>query len=115
MIKASLLSAIVLVSSIAVSASQVNMSVSPRTGVAPVDLFIYVSAERHADNRMLRVTAESSDFFRSSEVPLDGEDGPRVTVFHFQQLPSGSYDIRADLIGSKGETREATRCEVEVL
>src|SRR5262245_43538816 len=31
------------------------------------DITIYIGVERHADNRLLRVTAESSDFYRGSE------------------------------------------------
>jgi hypothetical protein len=78
------------------------------------DLTISVSVERHEDNRMLRVTAESPDFFRSSELPLNGEASPRVNVVTFHQLPSGEYDIRAVLIAANGKTAGAARTSVVV-
>ncbi len=94
---------------------KLNLRVSPRVAYAPADLFIFVTMDRRAENRVLRVTALSSDFFRSSEKQLDGEDSARVLIFNFRQLPSGSYDIEADVIGSNGRTTEVARCDVTVL
>jgi hypothetical protein len=71
--------------------------------------------EPSSKDRLLRVTARSEDFFRSSEKQLDGEDSAHVTVFNFRQLPSGSYDIEADLVGPDGRTTEVARCDVTVL
>jgi hypothetical protein len=78
------------------------------------DIVIYVGVERREENRMLRVTAESSDFYRSSEVQLDGEASPRVNVFTFHQVPSGEYDVKAELIISNGHTGSVARCSVLV-
>jgi len=92
-----------------------KMQVSPRVTQAPADIFIYIRLEPRPENRLLLVTADSSEFFRSSEVQLEGESSPRVTVFRFRQLPPGSYNIAAELIGSNGKTRERVRFEVTVL
>ena len=78
------------------------------------DLTIYVGVERHAENRMLRVTAESDDFFRSTELQLDGESSPRITVIHFHQLPTGWYDVTAQLVVDTGRTTDRPTCTVIV-
>jgi hypothetical protein len=77
-------------------------------------LFIYVSVARRADNRLLRITAESEDFFRSSETQLDGEYSARVTVVRFRELPPGGYEIKAELMVSNGRTTEVAKRTVEV-
>ena len=74
-----------------------------------------LTLERNAENRLLRVSAESSEFLRSSEVALEGEGSARVMVLHFLQLPSGTYDVIVDVKGMNGRTRERARCEVTVL
>src|SRR5262245_14673456 len=75
-----ILSGVVALNAIAVDAGtqQVTVRVSPKHAYAPADIIVYVILERNADNRTLRVSAESSDFFRSSELQLDGESAARV-------------------------------------
>ena len=92
-----------------------KMQVSPRVTQAPADIFIYIRLEPRPENRLLLVTADSSEFFRSSEMSLAGESSPRVTVFRFRQLPPGVYSIAAELIGVNGKTRERVRFDVTVL
>ncbi len=91
-----------------------RMHVNPQTARAPADLYIYVSVARREQNRLLRVTAESQDFYRSSETQLDGEYSARVTVFRFRELPSGVYHIRAELIVMTGRTTNVETRAVQV-
>lgn len=91
-----------------------RMHVNPATARAPADLYIYVSVARREQNRLLRVTAESPDFYRSSEAQLDGEYSARVTVFRFRELPSGEYRIRAELIVMTGRTTNVETRAVQV-
>ena len=91
-----------------------RVRVSPTMAHAPADLFIYVSVARRAENRLLRVTAESEDFFRSSDTQLDGEYSARVMVVRFRELPPGGYEIKAELIGSGGRTTDVAKRTVEV-
>ncbi len=93
----------------------VKVRVASTQMLAPADLLVYVTVEKSADNRLLRVTAESEDFFRSSEVPLSGEDSARITILHFRELPSGSYDVKADVVGSNGRRRGLAHTFVTVL
>jgi hypothetical protein len=117
--KALALAAIILLGSLGAEASDdaerpLHVRVSPALAHAPADLFIYVSVARRSDNRILRVTAESEDFFRSSETQLDGEYSARVTVVRFRELPPGGYEIRAELIVSNGKTADVAKRTIEV-
>lgn len=118
--KALALAAIILLSSLGAEASSddperpLHVRVSPALAHAPADLYIYVSVARRSENRILRVTAESEDFFSSSETQLDGEYSARVTVVRFRELPPGGYEIRAELIVSNGRTADVAKRTVEV-
>jgi hypothetical protein len=119
--KALALASIILLSSLGARASSaedperpLRVRVSPAMAHAPADLYIYVSIARRPDNRLLRVSAESDDFFRSSETQLDGEYSARVTVVKFRELPPGDYQIRAELIVSTGRTVDTAKRSVEV-
>ena len=118
--KALALASIILLSSLGTRASAddperpLRVRVSPAMAHAPADLYIYVSVARRPDNRLLRVSAESDDFFRSSETQLDGENSARVTLVRFRELPPGDYQIRAELIVSTGRTVDVAKRTVEV-
>ena len=104
-----------LVSAAALDASQqVRVRVSPQNSMAPADVVVYVTVERSADNRLLRVSAESEDFFRSSEVSLEGEGSARNSILRFRELPSGEYDVTADVIGSTGQRLGVANCVLRV-
>src|SRR5262249_53966906 len=78
-----------------------KMSVSPAQSLAPAYLRVRLTVEPNAVNRTVAVVAESDDYFRSSELPLEGEDGPRTILFEFRGVPSGEYRIRG-LVGDAG-------------
>jgi hypothetical protein len=75
-----------------------KMSVSPAQSLAPAYLRVRLTVEPNAVNRTVAVVAESDDYFRSSELPLQGEEGPRTIFFEFRGVPSGEYQIRG-LVG----------------
>jgi hypothetical protein len=79
-----------------------RMQVSPSVARAPADLVVRISVEAAADNRFLLVVAESADFYRSSEIPMDGERTPPLSVFEFRSLPSGTYRVTGVLRGVNG-------------
>jgi hypothetical protein len=92
-----------------------TITVSPQVALAPADVFIYVRITPQADNRLLRVTAESSEFLRTSEVQLNGEDSARATTFDFRALPEGSYELKATLVGSNDRTIAVSQCAFLVM
>lgn len=79
-----------------------RMQVSPSMSRAPALLTIRISVDSSPDNRFVHVAAESSDFYRSSEIPVDGAPSPALTVVQFRNLPSGLYRITGTLVGSHG-------------
>jgi hypothetical protein len=104
-----------LLGAVALDASQpVRVRVSPQIAMAPADVIVYVTVERSAENRLLRVSAESENFFRSSEVPLEGEGSARISILHFRELPPGEYDVTADVSGPTGQRRAVAYCILRV-
>jgi hypothetical protein len=82
---------------------------------APANLIVRAMILQNPDNRAVEVVAESPDFYRSSEVELDGENAPRTNTFEFRSLPSGTYEVKATLIGSDGQARAQARQQVNVI
>jgi hypothetical protein len=54
-------------------------------------------------NRILQITAESDDYYRSSDIQLDGERAPRTTLVYFRSVPGGVYQVSALLKDERGE------------
>jgi hypothetical protein len=75
---------------------------------APVDLVVRVSLPAAAGNRSLRVVAESPDYFRSSEISLDGDRTPPLNVFEFRDVPPGVYEVTGVLTGVEGRRATAS-------
>jgi hypothetical protein len=59
--------------------------------------------------------AESDDFYRSSEIQLDGDHAPRTNTFEFRSLPPGHYSVKAMLMGRSSEPRLTLRQQVDVM
>lgn len=81
---------------------KLTIHVSPSVSMAPAYVVVRARVESDADNRVLEVTAESEDFYRSSQLPLYGSKSPRVNEVHFVGLPPGNYEVTATLIGTQG-------------
>jgi hypothetical protein len=86
-----------------------RMQVWPAIQRAPAVLTVRVSVEPSVDNRMLQIVAESSSYFRRSEVQMDGERSAALNVFEFRNLPTGLYQVTSVLIGPHGQRATATR------
>ena len=86
-----------------------TMAVSPVQSFAPTNLTIRVHVEPDAGNRAFEVVAESSDYYRSSRIQLDGVGAPRTIALEIRNLPGGDYDVRGALIDSAGHERAAVR------
>ena len=84
------------------------MQVRPQMSMAPGFVTVKVVVEAAPENRRLQVTAESADFYRSSEVQLDGANGVPLSVFEFRGLPTGTYYVTGVLIGVNGPRATAS-------
>jgi hypothetical protein len=91
------------------------LKVSPAVCFAPANLIVRATIDQDASNRSVEIVAESPEFYRSSEVQLDGDQAPRTTTFEFRGLPSGSYDVTATLIDANGKRRAYVHQEVNVV
>jgi hypothetical protein len=105
----------VLITTVAGAKEPLSMQVSPAMSFAPANLVIRTSLEPDANNRVMEVIAESSEFYRSSSIPLEGDRAPRTVTFEFRSLPSGEYDVTAVVIGTDGQQRALARSRVRVM
>jgi len=97
------------------AAAPLTMTVAPYMAFAPADLRVRVDVPRSPQNRSLVIVAESDQFYRSSEMPLDGEDAPRTILVQFRSLPDGEYLVRGETRDQDGRILAAVRREVRVL
>ena len=64
---------------------------------APATVPVTVAVEPGVDNHVLIVEADSEDYFRSSEIELDGDREKRLHGLELRSLPAGAYAIRAQV------------------
>ena len=94
---------------------RIMLKVSPAVAFAPANLVVRATIPADADNRAVEIVAESDDFYRSSEIQLEGERAARTSMFEFRSLPPGTYEVRANLVGANGRSRAMIRQQVNVL
>jgi hypothetical protein len=94
---------------------RITIKVSPAVAFAPANLLVRTVIVADADNRAVEIIAESPDFYRSSEIQLEGDKAPRTSQFEFRSLPPGTYEVRANLIGIGGQQRAFVRQQVNVI
>ena len=82
--------------------NRLDIRVTPVVAIAPANLRVRATIEVNQSNRAIEIIAESDDFYRSSEIPLDGDRAPRTTQLEFRGLPGGIYAVRAVLKGANG-------------
>ena len=95
--------------------SRLAIRVSPLLSFAPANLMVRAVVAANEDNRSIEVVAESSGFYRSSEIELDGDRAPRTTMIEFRSLPSGIYDVRAVLKGPGGNRLAVAERQVNII
>jgi hypothetical protein len=94
---------------------RLSMKVSPAVSFAPANLIVQTTVEADNANRAIEIVAESEQFYRSSEQPLDGDRAPRTTRFEFKGLPGGLYDVKAVLKGPGGHELASVASHVNVV
>jgi hypothetical protein len=95
--------------------SRLSLRVSPAVAIAPADLTVRATIEASGSNRAIEIIAESGEFYRSSEIPLDGENAPRTARFEFHGLPGGTYAVHAVLKGANDGVLARVHQEVHVV
>jgi len=102
----------------AISASgreQLRLAVSPAQTFAPSNLNIRARVVPNAENRGLTIIAESEDFYRSSQVQLEGDHAPATITVEFRGVPGGEYLVSGVLTDSVGRRRAIAEQQVRVI
>ena len=94
---------------------QLKMTVSPAHSFAPAVLRVRVSIEPNAVNRSLEVIADGDQFYRSSEIQLDGDHSPATFNLEMRDLPAGDYRVVGILKDGAGHERSLASQDVKVL
>ena len=82
---------------------KLSLRVTPNVSSAPSNVIVKATVAKSAENRSLRIEADSGSFYRSSDIQLDGDKAPAVTEIRLSNLPSGEYAVSAVLRTSLGE------------
>jgi len=94
---------------------QLKMTVSPAHSFAPAVLRVRVSIEPSAANRSLEVIADGDQFYRSSEIQLEGDHSPATFNLEMRDLPEGDYRVVGILKDGAGHERSLVSRDVRVL
>lgn len=92
----------------------VRIAVSPLRSFAPSNLVVRVMVEPSTENRVLEVVADGPNFYRSSDVQLDGKDGPSVVHLQFRNVPGGDYAVAATVRNGAGRPVASAHRDVTV-
>jgi hypothetical protein len=69
---------------------------------APATVSVVIAVEPGERNRALLVEADGEDYYRASEIELDGEKEKRLHSIEFRSLPAGEYVLRAQVRSKTG-------------
>jgi hypothetical protein len=83
-------------------AQKLDIHLSASFAMAPATFRSTVFVEKHPDNRILRVSVDGENFYRSSDIPLEGTEAPRTHEVLWRDLPAGEYQVSTVLYGSTG-------------
>jgi hypothetical protein len=78
----------------------VQIRLHGRYFIEPATVRILVAVEPDAENRALRIEADSDHMYRSSELALTGATDKRLHSIEFRNLPAGAYVLRAEVRSS---------------
>ncbi len=94
---------------------RVSMRVTPVHAFEPATVRVTATIERDAQNRAMEIVADSEGFYRSSLIPLEGENAPRTTTIDFRGLPGGDYEVRIILLDAGGRPRATAVQSLDVI
>ena len=86
-----------------------RVRVAPAIAPEPAIVMVTATVEADARNRILEISASSENYFRSSQVQLEGRDARRVFDFEFHDIPQGRYEVIGTVTGTDGRRVEVTR------
>jgi hypothetical protein len=72
----------------------ITIAVRPAVTVARATAQLKVLVARDDRNRVLQWEVDGPNYYRSSQIDLDGSSAPRSWLFWVKDIPEGDYDIR---------------------
>jgi hypothetical protein len=75
----------------------------------PATVQITVAIEPAADHRLLRIAAAGEQYYRESELTLQGEKDKRLHNLEFKNLPAGTYTLVAEVLSADELLAKATQ------
>jgi hypothetical protein len=96
-------------------AEPLRLSVTPAQSFAPATVLVRARIEPRAENRWLALVADGPNFYRSSEIQLDGDQAPKTVELRFSNLPGGDYEIYAVLSDDTGRQRAVAHLSAKVI
>ena len=111
-----MLSALLSLTTIPASTGEhLRIDVSPLMSFAPSNFKILTRLVPSDENRILDIIADSGEFYRSSQIPLEGERAPAIIALEFRDMPPGDYEVYGVLTDRAGERRAVSRQRVRVV
>jgi hypothetical protein len=80
-----------------------TVRVSPIFAIEGSSVRATVRVVPNSDNRLLRIMVDSENYFRSSDVELNGDDAATTHHLAMNSLPAGEYSFLAVVYGTHGE------------
>jgi hypothetical protein len=101
---------------LAAGGPKVEMAVYPRVAMAPATLKLTARVERHADNRLLRISLDCENFYAATEIELEGDRAPRTHQLPLiEGIPQGACVAVAEVAQTGGKVRRSTPVDVEII
>lgn len=73
----------------------ITLTITPRVAFAPAFVRLKIRVEPNPDNRTLIVEANAANFYRRSDVQLDGANAAPTTFLEWPSLGAGDYEVSA--------------------
>jgi hypothetical protein len=86
-----------------------KLTVTPAQSFAPATVLVRARIEPSVENRALAIVANGDEFYRSSEIQLNGDQAPKTVDLRFSDLPRGQYEVYAVLMDASGHRRAIVR------
>jgi hypothetical protein len=86
-----------------------SIRVSPAMARQPAVVRIVAMVEPDARNRLLEFRVESAGYASASRMQLDGRNAQRQWETELRDVPHGTYDVTATVIGADGPRATASR------
>jgi hypothetical protein len=96
-------------------ADELTLRMTPRFVSAPGFLRSLIRVAPNDANRVLRVEIDSEDYYRGSEISLDGASAPTSHFVDWKDVPAGKYDLIVSVLGPSGDARAVRHLNFQVL